>query len=274
MDPFRIRDFVTDFAAREADYREASDATRRALPSRLDVSYGSRARERLDLFFPTELEGPTPVHLFIHGGYWRAGAKEDHAFVADAITASGAIGAIVEYDLVPSVGLADQVRQVRRAVEWIARHAPEFGGDPARLSASGHSAGAMLCWFLSAAGSTEEAPPAIRPQRILLVSGIYDLAPIATSFLQPELHLTERDIAEWSPLNGRLAQSTAVTLAVGEEETRPFHSQARALAAKFSEANVQVLGGLNHMSVVRELGRPGTAAAQLLQETIGSPSRA
>jgi arylformamidase len=269
MDPFRIRDFVTDFAAREADYRAASDATRRTLPSQLDVPYGSSPRERLDLFFPRDVKPGAPVHIFIHGGYWRAGAKEDHAFVADAVTAAGAIAAIVEYELVPAVRLGEQVRQVRRAVEWIAMHALEFGGDPARLSASGHSAGAMLCWFLSAAGSGEVAPPAICPRAMLLVSGIYDLAPIATSFLQAELHLTEQEIADWSPLNGRIAQPTAFALAVGEDETRPFHDQARALAAKFlAGANIDVLGGLNHMSAVRELGRANTAAGQLLRETI------
>jgi arylformamidase len=272
MDPFRIRDFVTDFAAREADYRAASDATRRALPSRLDVPYGSSPRERLDLFFPWDRRAVAPVHIFIHGGYWRAGEKEDYAFVADAVTAAGAIAAIVEYDLVPTVRIADQVTQVRRAAEWLLKHAPEFGGNPGCLSASGHSAGAMLCWFLAATGTKESSPPPARPQRLLLVSGIYDLAPIATSFLQPELNLTEDEIAAWSALGSSTTGSSTIMVAVGEEETPPFHSQARALAAGAARgARVQVLNGLNHMSVVRELGRPGSETAKLLTETIATP---
>jgi arylformamidase len=110
------------------------------------------------------------------------------------------------------------------------------------------------------------------PQRLLLVSGIYDLAPIATSFLQPELTLTEDEIAAWSALGSSAAGSPTIMVAVGEEETPPFHSQARALAAETSRgATLHILNGLNHMSVVRELGRPGSETAKLLTETIATP---
>jgi arylformamidase len=271
MDHFRIRDFVTDFASREADYRAASDHTRRTLGGKLDIPYGRSPRERLDLFLLDDLRSPAPVHIFIHGGYWRAGSKEDYAFVADAITGAGAIAAIVEYDLVPTVRIADQVAEVRRAAGWIAAHAAEFGGDPGRLTASGHSAGAMLCWFLGASGRAEMAAPAARPSAILLLSGIFDLAPIATSFLQPELNLSTPEITDWSPLNSRIPERTMATVAVGAEETPPFHEQAQALSAKLQGgAPVHSLPGLNHMSAVREMGRPGTAAAELLRQTIAA----
>ncbi len=272
MDPFRIRDFVPDFAAREADYRAASDATRRALPSRLDLAYGSGERERLDLFLPPILKAPAPVHVFIHGGYWRAGVKEDHAFVADAITSAGAIAAILEYELVPRVRIADQVGEVRRALAWLVANAASFGGDAERLSASGHSAGAMLCFFLAAHGNREPGPISPPLRCVLLASGIYDLAPIAASFLQPELTLTADEIGAWSPLSATPAATTRFILAVGERETPPFHEQRRRLAQKLGSDGVTVeshtVPGLDHMSMVREMGRPGTSAAALLARTI------
>jgi arylformamidase len=272
MDPFRIRDFVPDSAAREADYLAASDATRQTMRSQLDIAYGAGARERLDLFFPAVMRDAAPIHLFIHGGYWRAGTKETYAFVADTITAAGAIAAIVEYELVPRVRLAYQVASVRRAVNWLAAHAASFGGNADRISASGHSAGAMLCFFLAAAGGGETARPAVRPHSVFLASGIYDLAPITTSFLQPELGLTQEEVRTWSPLACGMPIGTAIILAVGERETPPFHEQSLRLARGLADAGVHAerrsLAGLDHMSIVREMGRAETAAGQLLIRTI------
>jgi arylformamidase len=74
-----------------AGYEAASEATRSKLRSRLNVPYGEDPDEKLDLFFPRETRGgPRPIHMFIHGGYWRAQSKDRYAFVADEVTAETA----------------------------------------------------------------------------------------------------------------------------------------------------------------------------------------
>ena len=45
-----------------------------------DIAYGPRAEETLDIFKPANPDG-APVLIFIHGGYWRALDKKDHAFL-------------------------------------------------------------------------------------------------------------------------------------------------------------------------------------------------
>jgi arylformamidase len=149
-DLFKIRAIVPHFEATVADYKTSSAATRARLPSRLDVAYGDDPDERLDLFFPetSAAAARLPIHLFIHGGYWRAQSKADYSYLADVIVGQGAIAAIADYSLMPGARMARLVDQARRAAHWLGEHGREFGGDPTALSASGHSAGGHLTTYL------------------------------------------------------------------------------------------------------------------------------
>lgn len=276
-DPFRIRALVPEFEAISAGYAVASAAARTRHRHVADIAYGLHPRERLDLFFPEHMDGPCPVHIFIHGGYWRANDKENFAFPAESITAAGAIAVIVEYALMPQTRMDEIVAEVRRAADWVFAHIAGHGGDPQMLSASGHSAGAHLCSYLTARAPHEHAFPAAPVKALLLISGIYDLRPITESFLQPEITLTPEEVADWSPFEAEPSPATHVTLAVGHKETEPFHLQAQdfALGAKRRGVPVEriTLPDHDHMSIVRDLGVPGTRIAELLVETIARSRR-
>src|ERR1700748_486472 len=144
IDPFRTRDFIPDFDEIVRELSARSESTRASLRM-TEIAYGLDRSETLDLFFPENLKSPAPVHMFIHGGYWRMFSKRDFSYIADTITAAGAIAAIVDYALMPSVRMAVPVDQVRSAKDWLIAHINEHGGNSARLTASGHSAGAHLC---------------------------------------------------------------------------------------------------------------------------------
>jgi arylformamidase len=266
-DPFRIRAHVPDFEAIAADYTRLSDAARAQWRSQCDVVYGDGPDERLDLFFPEQLDGPAPIHIFIHGGYWRANYKEDYAFIAAPVIAADGIAVIVDYSLMPKARMATLVDQVRRAAAWVADHAAEFGGDPLRISASGQSAGAHLAFYLGAKGAGEAAFPTAPVAATLLVSGVYDLAPIAESFLQAEIALTQEEIAAWSPIDATAKPGVAMRIVVGADETAPFHTQAAALAER-NGLTVETLPGINHMTIARELGVVGSDAARILAEVV------
>lgn len=271
-DPFMIRAHVPDFERHLAAYRQASERTRQSLRGVRDLAYGDHPDETLDLYLPEEGEGPFPVHVFIHGGYWRAFSKLDYAFIADAVTAQGAIAAIIDYSLMPKARMAVLVGQVRRAVAWLAAHAGRWGGDPAALSASGASAGAHLASFLTCRGAEEVAAPAAPVRSLLLVSGLYDLDPITRSFLQPEIGLTAEEVATWSPLTATPVPGPVVDVVVGADETPPFLAQGRAFADRLAGAGVDsrfaTLPGENHMSIATALGTPGSALAERLGQAI------
>lgn len=271
-DPFKIRDLVPAFEAINADYAVASAAARDRHRHVLDLAYGDGPRQKLDLFLPESRNGPAPVHIFIHGGYWRANDRETYHFIAESVLQAGAIAVFPEYTLMPGARMAQLVSEVRQAALWVGAHIGEHGGDPSRISASGHSAGAHLASYLSALAPHEHGFPATRIKALLLVSGIYDLRPITTSFLQPEIGLTAEEVNEWSPFEAIQAPETRITLAVGKAETEPFHVQSQdfAFAAEKRGAQVERLtvSGHDHMTIVRDMGRPETRMGQLVMEAV------
>ncbi len=259
-DLFRTRQHVPDFDAYVSKFTERSAATRSKLRTQLDVAYGPGKDERLDLFFPANLAAPAPVHLFIHGGYWRMFSKADFSFVADTVTQAGAIAAIMDYSLMPVVRMETIVQQVKLAFDWLASNAMGFGGDGARLSVSGHSAGGHLGALLLA----ETKWP--QPISSLLLSGIYELEPLRHSFLQPEIGLTEEEAARFSPLRLPIRAKGPVRILVGEDETEPFHIQSQQLA-QITQSAFTSVGSGNHMSVALDLGAPSTEVGKALLAT-------
>lgn len=272
IDPFMIRAVVPEFEAIAADYAVASAETRGRHRHVLDIAYGEAPRQKLDVFVPEGLTGPAPVHIFIHGGYWRAMARESYHFVAETVLRAGAIAVFPEYTLMPGARMAQLVAEMRQAAMWVGAHIGEHGGDPTRVSASGHSAGAHLASYLAALAPHEHGFPATPIRSLLLVSGIYDLRPIATSFLQAELSLTPEEVGEWSPFEAIQAPETRITLAVGKDETEPFHLQAQDFAFAAEKRGAQVerftVSGHNHMTIVRDLGRPESRMGQMVIEAV------
>jgi arylformamidase len=176
-DPFRIRDHVPEFDAIVQEIGERSAATRASLPM-TTVTYDEKTNLALDLFFPKSCWVPAPVHMFVHGGdYWRTPSKSDYSYVADTITAAGAIAAIIDYGSMPSVGIGVLVDQVRHAKTWLCKHISGYNCDSRRLTISGHSAGAHLA-ALSLVGASSGIKAA------LLLGGIYDLKQRQLSFLR------------------------------------------------------------------------------------------
>ncbi|TIP01791.1 MAG: alpha/beta hydrolase [Mesorhizobium sp.] len=262
-DPFRIRDHVPEFDDIVAEIVRRSAATRARVPMATDVPYGPDGTETVDLFFPQGKRDRLPVHMFIHGGYWRMFSKRDYSYVADTVTNAGAIAVIVDYALMPSVRMATIVDQIRRARQWIQEHIASHGGDPGQLTVSGHSAGAHLATMLF---DDNTRPSAIKGA--LLLGGIYDLRSLQESFLAAEIAITDDEVERFSPINHRFDPSVRVELFVGADETPPFHSQAAAFAENLQRQGLLVssttLAGANHMSSVRDLGIAGTGAASSL----------
>ncbi|RRH69271.1 alpha/beta hydrolase [Falsigemmobacter faecalis] len=273
VDLYRNRDFIADFDEISAETAARSRALAARVEMRRDLSYGPSGRMRFDLLMPATPRKGAPLHLFLHGGYWRSGRKEDHHLVAAPVLAAGGLAAIVTYDLMPGTRLGTIVSQVRRAAAHILREAPAWGADPARISAGGHSAGAHLAACLAARGPEDPAAtvlPALTG--LFLMSGIYDLSAIPESFLKSETQMSPQEARAWSPLNAVQLAGPRRYLTHGALETAPFHDQARDFAALLRHAGARVIYApepeLNHMSIVLALSepgsRPGTALADLV----------
>ena len=272
-DPFRIRDHVADFDAIVDDIVTRSAATRETLPMLADIPYGTGPSETVDLFFPIEpkpgMPHQMPVHMFIHGGYWRMFSKRDYSCIADTVTSTGAIAVIVDYALMPKVRMTTIVDQVRRARDWVVAHIAAHGGNPGRLTVSGHSAGAHLASFLFT-----RAPSPSHVRAALLLGGLYELNPLRHSFLQAEIGLTDEEVVSFTPMSHRHDPATRVTMLVGADETPPFHQMADGFTDRLRSQGLAVtrtdLPGRNHMNSVRDLAIAESDAGRCLIDLLKS----
>ncbi|HEY1225412.1 MAG TPA: alpha/beta hydrolase [Brevundimonas sp.] len=143
-----------------------------------DLKYGDGPRQTFDLFAPTDARGALPVVAFFYGGGWDSGTKSDYGWAAQALAAQGFLVALPDYRIVPEVRFPTFIEDAAAATARVAGVAAQYGGDPARLGVSGHSAGAHLAMmialdrrYMAAAGK----PDIIRAAAGL--SGPYDFLP-------------------------------------------------------------------------------------------------
>lgn len=237
---------------------EESERARALHPGRLDVAYGPSADETLDVFPAPHAGGP--IVVYVHGGYWRRLHKDNFSYVASGFIPHGAHVVVVNYALAPAVGLDEIVRQVRAAIAWTAAHASEFGGDPAKLVAIGHSAGGQL---VGMAAATDWSSYGLAPglvSRVASLSGLHDLAPVALSYVNEWMHLQPADVQRNSPVLHLPSHPARLVAAVGENETDEFKRQTRLLAAAYESAGHRTraleLEDRNHYSIVLDLADP------------------
>jgi arylformamidase len=250
-----------------------SARARAELPLSFDVPYGAHHAERLDVF-PAARPGPAPVHVFVHGGYWQRMDKADFSFVVRGLRPAGAVTVVVNYGLVPSIDLDELVRQCRAAVAWIYRHARRWGGDPDRITVSGHSAGGHLVAMLM---STDWARFGGLPADVVKagsgISGLYDLEPIRLSYLNETLGLTAETARRNSPVHVVPEAAGSLLLAVGALEGDEYHRQTETLAAAWRRrghaVEVMDMAGHNHFSIVTELGGPERPLSRAILRQMG-----
>jgi acetyl esterase/lipase len=105
-----------------------------------NLPYGAEARQRLDVYRPVNAQN-APVMLFWYGGSWKHGAKGYYGFVGSELARQGFVAVLPDYRLAPDHPFPAFVEDAASAARWARDHAAEFGGDPARIYVSGHSAG-------------------------------------------------------------------------------------------------------------------------------------
>jgi arylformamidase len=255
-----------------ARYGGESARARAELPMRFDVPYGAHHGERLDVF-PAARPGPSPVHVFIHGGYWHRMDKADFSFVARGLRPAGAVTVVLGYGLVPAVDLDELVRQCRAGIAWVHRHAAQWGGDPGRITVSGHSAGGHLAAMLLATDWAALGVPRDVVKAACAISGLYDLEPIRLCYLNGVLALTPEAVRRNSPVHLVPSAAAPLVLALGAAEGPEYHRQTEDLAAAWRPHGTPIevldLDGHDHFSIVGELQSPFSPLARAIQQQAG-----
>lgn len=121
-----------------------------------DIAYVANGHERqkLDLFLPPGATNPLPLIIWIHGGAWRAGGKENCP--ALRYLERGFAVASLNYRLSQHAIFPTQIEDCKTAVRWLRLHAKEYHLDPERFAAWGASAGGHLVALLGTSGGVKE----------------------------------------------------------------------------------------------------------------------
>ena len=114
------------------------------------LAYGPEPRQKLDVYVPEAPSAePRTVIVFIHGGSWETGSKDQYRFVGSSLTEKGFIAVLPNYRLNPDVRFPVFVEDAAQAVAWTLRNIDRYGGNPQRVFVMGHSAGAYIALLLT-----------------------------------------------------------------------------------------------------------------------------
>jgi acetyl esterase/lipase len=95
-----------------------------------------------------------PVVIFIHGGGWKNGDKDQLAWQCIRYAQDGYVAVTVSYRLIDEAPFPACIQDVMEAVRYIKSICPEYSGDPENIGLQGYSAGAHLA-LLTALASDE-----------------------------------------------------------------------------------------------------------------------
>src|SRR5215471_227697 len=249
-----LQQIVKRFATNSEDVRARLGAPRR-------YAYGATAIEGLDVYATKRPNAP--INVFIHGGAWRVGLAKDYAFAAELFVHAGAHCVVPDFAWVQDVGgsMLPMAEQVRRAVAWVHRNAPSFGGDPNRIFVSGHSSGGHLAGVIL---TTDWPKDFNLPRDVvkggLCCSGMFDLKPVRLSARSRYVKFTDEMEQSLSPGRHLDALNAPIIVAYGTLETPEFQRQSRDFAAAIKAAGkpVELLvgEGYNHFEIPETLANP------------------
>lgn len=168
----------------------------------------------LDLYSPENLSAPVPGMIFIHGGGWRSGKRQDYKFYTTRFAKHGYVVATVTYRLKEAGYFPNCVEDVKCAVRWMRANAAKLNVDPNRIAVIGGSAGGHLSMMVGycsdvaefeGSGGNEGVSSAV--QAVIDIYGPADFTmpenrnhPLLTNFLQGTFEEIPEKFIKASPI--------------------------------------------------------------------------
>lgn len=236
--------------------------------------YGPGPRGKLNIWVPTGTKKTDrlPVIVWLYGGGWYSGDRDDYGFAGRAFAKQGFIVVIPDYRIVPEGHWPDFLQDSAAAVAWTEKHIGDYGGDAGRIALSGHSAGAynavMIALdpqWLKAAGSDASV---IRG--VAALAGPYDFAPFEKGARADVAMGDIRPVERTQPIAFVRADAPPLWLGHGTADTvvrvRNSERLAAAMAKAGGSAKLRTYDGLSHNDLVMALTGPLSYKGPILAE--------
>jgi arylformamidase len=251
-----------------------SDEAKAEYECRLDVKFGEGETDLLDIYI-AEGDGPRPIHVFFHGGYWKSNTKNDFGFVAKPFVPHGLTTIVVEYPLIPSVRMGKLIDRCCASMEWAWRNAESFGGDKNNITISGHSAGGHITAMMMQTDwpSYGDGLPKDLVKGGCSISGVSDLDPVRLSFQNDELQFSPEEAAEFSTLFMDPKHPGPLLVVAGGIEGPEFIRQttelANAWSAKGMDAKGWIMEGKHHFTTINQYLDPESELSRAVRGLTG-----
>jgi acetyl esterase/lipase len=157
-------------------------------------------RNKLDLYLPAKADGPLPVIVWVHGGAWSAGSKDNPGQVL-AFVGKGYAVASIGYRLSQHAVFPAQIEDCKAAIRWLRANAQTYQLDPEHIGVWGASAGGHLAALLGTSGGVKELEgeggSAEQSSRVQAVVDFFG----PTDFLQMDAHAVKGAFLKHDPAN-------------------------------------------------------------------------
>lgn len=228
--------------------------------------FGPHARQRLDVYAPTNAGSRLPVVVFFYGGSWNSGTRSGYGFVGRALASRGFVVVVPDYRLVPEVRYPAFLQDGVAAVRWARANAGRLGGDPDRLVIAGHSAGAYNAAMLAL------DPRWLGPDRRAVkgwigLAGPYDFAINSAVTRAAFGHLP--DVGDSQPINHAGVGDPPALLVTGDRDDLVQPRNSDVLAARLQAAGILIerrRHPIGHVGLVTAIARPLRGRAPVLAE--------
>lgn len=124
-----------------------------------DVDYvgDGNPKHQLDLLLPADRQGKKlPLVVFIHGGSWLGGSRQDGNFMLQALAKAGYAAASISYRFSSEKPWPAQIYDCKAAIRFLRAQAADYQIDPNRIGVAGMSAGGHLVSLLGVSGDVKE----------------------------------------------------------------------------------------------------------------------
>jgi arylformamidase len=157
---------------------------------------------------------------------------------------------LAEYTLAPDATMTDIAGEIGLLLDVLQHSDREVGFHARPVCLCGHSAGGQLA-------ALHRTHPAVT--LTLSISGLFDLEPIAGSWLNEKLRLTPEEVLSFSPIH-RIGVGAPAIVAVGANELpellRHSSDYSDALGALEQDVTVLRLADHSHFSILDDLANP------------------
>ncbi len=222
-----------------------------------NLSYGPRERQKLDIYVPARQPAKKVAIVFVYGGSWESGNKDEFLFVGEAFARLGYVTVIPDYRLYPQAEFPEFVDDLALAIGQLDRLMPSDCPEGRELVLMGHSAGGHMAAMLATDPKYLERNGAqdVQIRALIGLAAPYDL-PLDHELVVDKFQRVEND-AEANPV--RLASdSTPPSLLLhGADDTTAYPYHTERLADRLAELGVPVethiYDGVSHITLLAGL---------------------